>query len=228
MRTGPIGITEGADPTINSNWTNWVREDNPAILITKAPRLLLSLLEGDENIIVHCTITGLGGTILEPRIDNPDLSLKAYHELCTMFGKEKIILRIDPIIPLWDGGYKITPGLIAKEAEGRVRISFMDQYDHVKNRFSKKNIYLPWQTFHAPLTDRKLLWEQLGNPEVCAEPGLPSMPCVSPEDCRILRVTPSTKRKGQRALCGCLANKTEICRPPPKCTYGCLYCYWKD
>ncbi len=224
-----IGVTEGADPTVNEKWIPWVKAGKPAVLITKSPRLLLTkYLDGSENVMVHCTITGLGGTVLEPHIDDPSISLQYYHLLCNLLGKDRIVLRIDPIIPLWAREYKVTPGMIAGEAEGRLRISFLDQYEHVKVRLSRAGIPLPWQTFHAPLEDRLFLWESLGKPEVCAEPGLPTTPCIGMKDCEVLGVTPSSSRKGQRRLCPCLSNKIELCKPLPRCTYGCLYCYWKD
>jgi hypothetical protein len=222
-----IGITEGADPTINLKWRKWVQVDKrPAIIISKAPSKLIPMLDGTENIIIHCTITGLGGTLVEPKINPYPVELEAYHKLCNLFGKERIVLRIDPII--YNSVSDINPyKTIAKEAEGRMRISFLDLYPHVKQRFDKQSILVSQSDFHQPLQWRNLVWKELGKPEVCAEPDIPSSPCVGIEDCKILNVIPSTDLKGQRKLCGCLANKVELCTRPPKCTYGCLYCYWR-
>jgi hypothetical protein len=108
-----------------------------------------------------------------------------------------------------------------------VRISFVDLYPHVKERFKNAKIELPFDTFHMPLDVRMKAWKELGEPEVCCEPDMENVPCVSQLDCEILGVEPSNKLKKQRSLCGCLANKVELCTQPPKCTYGCLYCYWK-
>jgi hypothetical protein len=220
-----IGVTEGADPTINLKWTDWVASGKPAILITKMPGLLYPLLKADDNIIVHCTITGMGGSAIEPGIGGLDGSLKAYHRLCGLLGPDRVVLRIDPIIP----GLAPIVGLqeLAQEAEGRVRISFMDLYPHVKQRFAQAGIRLEWDSFHAPLAIRKSIWEALGKPEVCAEPGLPFTSCIGVRDCLVLDVEPAEGAKGQRALCSCLANKTEICGRWPPCSYKCLYCYWK-
>ena len=221
-----IGITERADPTINLKWASWVEKGEPAILITKMPRLLYPMLTGKENIIIHCTITGWGETSIEPNIDRTDLSLVYYHMFCGLFGKERVVLRIDPIIH-WND-YTLELKRIKDEAEGRVRISFMDLYRHSQDRFLKAGLILPQQSFHKPLGERLEAWEFLGKPEVCAEPGIPTTPCVSDLDCEILGVTPSKNLKGQRKECRCLANKVELCNWPPRCTYGCLYCYWKD
>lgn len=222
-----IGITERVDPTINLKWVSWVQAEKPAILITKMPRLLLPLLNGEENIIVHCTITGLGGGLVEPKIDPWTISLEYYHYLCNLLGPERVVLRIDPIV-YRDYWKEDVLKLLVKGAEGRVRISFLDLYHHVEERFKDANLSLPQEHFHKPLNERLDIWNKLGQPEICGEPGMPNTPCVSLLDCEILGVKPSSTLKGQRRDCGCLANKTELCPWPPKCTYECLYCYWKD
>lgn len=221
---GKIGVTERADPTASLGWRAWVAEGKPAILITKMPRLLLPLLHSNDNIIVHCTITGLGGTAIEPKIDSTNISLVAYHMLCRLLTPQRVVLRIDPIMNTTED---CTRELIAleHEAEGRVRISFMDAYPHVRRRFEAAQISLGQASFHQPLEVRQYIWESLGKPEVCAEPGLPSTPCVGVRDCRVLGVKSSMQLKGQRRECSCLANKFELCTPP--CIYDCLYCYWK-
>jgi hypothetical protein len=227
MNKNLIGITEGADPTINLKWKEWVGAGKPAILITKMPRLLLPMLTGKENIIIHCTITGLGLTAFEPRIDSFTESFAAYDDLCSLFGPDRVVLRLDPII--MGMGFPHIPFLksFVAAAKGRVRISFLDMYPHVEKRFLQHSILIKQESFHSNLLLRKAAWEELGMPEICGEPDMPSTPCVSALDCAILGVDPVEHEKGQRPYCHCLANKIELCKPPPKCTYGCLYCYWK-
>lgn len=222
-----IGITEACDPTINFKWIDWVRNGKPAILITKMPRLLLPMLQKSDNIIVHCTITTFGCSIVEPNVDFTKDSLVAYHQLCKLLTPERVVLRIDPIIYWYWDSRKIYYKQLIDEAEGRIRISFLDLYSHVLNRFHQHHIKLICETFHLPLDIRQEIWEYLGQPEICCEPNMPSVPCVSEKDCDILDVDPNPKLKSQRPLCGCLGNKVELCTRPPKCTYGCLYCYWK-
>jgi len=224
-KTNLIGVTERADPTVNFKWVKWVKEGKPAILITKNPGLLLPKLAVEDNIIVHCSITLLGGSVLEPNIPKPEVAVKDYHTICNLLGSNRVVLRMDPIISVVQlSGLK---NLIL-EAEGRVRISFLDIYPHVRVRLERADVQVDRKTFHLPVLDRIHVWGELGKPEVCAEPGLPSTPCVSKLDCEILGVKPSVKLKGQRKECKCLANKVELCNWPPKCTYGCLYCYWRD
>jgi len=183
------------------------------------------MLDKADNVIVHCTITLMGGSILEPNIPKPEKAMADYHKVCSFLGSERVVLRIDPIIEI--KGIEALKTL-ASEAEGRVRVSFLDLYPHVRRRLEKAGISTGERTFHLPVLERINAWRELGKPEVCAEPGLPSTPCVSKVDCEILGVKPSTKLKGQRRECKCLANKVELCHWPPKCTYGCLYCYWKE
>lgn len=223
--TDLIGVTERADPTINLKWQRWVKDGKPAILITKNPKLLLPMLSLSDNVIVHCTITLMGGSILEPNIPGPLQAVSAYHSICSFLGKERVVLRVDPIV---DGTSITALKELVLEAEGRVRISFLDLYPHSRKRMERAGIEVVRKAFHMPFLGRLNIWRELGKPEVCAEPGLPSTPCVSKVDCKILGVKPSTRLRRQRSECHCLANKIELCNWPPKCTYGCLYCYWKD
>jgi len=221
-----IGITEKADPTVNKRWLDWVKAGKPAVLVTKMPRLLLPMVSSKDNVIVHCTITGLGGTLVEPNIDSAEVSLRYYHEFCRFLGADRVVLRIDPIVYVDD--FRGALKSLAAEAEGAVRISFVDMYPHVRRRFEVAGLVVPQDSFHMGYALRREVYEALGRPEVCAEPGLPNIPCVGVKACRVLDVEPSQVRGGQRRDCGCLSNKVELCYPPPKCTYGCLYCYWRD
>jgi len=62
-----IGITERGDAALDLGWLPWVEDGKPAILITKDPlklwkELIGHLLSKKFNIIIHATITGLGGS----------------------------------------------------------------------------------------------------------------------------------------------------------------------
>ena len=66
-----VGITERGDAALNTSWKKWVENGQPAILITKNVKKLIEenkqlLLNG--NVIIHATITGLGGTQWEPNV----------------------------------------------------------------------------------------------------------------------------------------------------------------
>ncbi|MDO8640078.1 MAG: DUF1848 family protein [Nitrosarchaeum sp.] len=231
-----IGITERGDPVFDFNWLPWVQEKHfPAILITKNPMLLWRFLARTQhsqtfNIIVHCTITGYGGTIIEPGVPNWQEALEGCYYLSKYLGLDRIVLRVDPIIPTEKGtdlAISVVEAAKTKISENlRVRISFIDYYDHVKARFKAIDASLPWDSFHAPLDIRKAVWKKLGKPEICGEPDFECTGCVSEIDCRILNVDPIDISKGQRRFCACLMNKKELLTSKTRCAHMCVYCYY--
>lgn len=221
-----IGVTERGDPALDHDWVPWVRDGNPTVLITKNCATVEKMLNDilSPNIIVHCNITGWGGTKLEPYVPPAEETLKSYKSLSGKYGADRIVLRIDPIVPSVEGFNRAAS--INSNKIGRVRISFLDAYPHVRIKFKELGWFIH-EGFHAPEDIRREMWEALGKPEVCAEPGLPSTGCLSAIDCELLGVKPSIALKGQRPLCMCLANKFELLTKKEPCPHGCIYCYWK-
>ena len=233
MDTNLIGITERGDASLSLDWIPWVSQGKPAILITKDPEKLyqiLSVFKPLPNIIVHTTITGLGGSMFEPNVPYWNTSLDAYNKLIDLLDQSRIVLRIDPIIPTEDGIETAKQVLDIASKNGlktRVRISFVDNYEHVKQRLKDlKMLQFPWEDFHAPFGLRKWIWEEFGKPEICGEPGFDCIGCVSNKDCEILGVQPLGKGH-QRQACHCLANKIELLSNKKQCLHKCVYCYWR-
>ena len=279
-----VGITERGDPAINSDWMTWVFSGRPAILITKNPFKLAGMLEKmpTANVIIHCTITGFGSTQLEPCVPYPEDSFFGYEKLLRQFGHDRVVLRVDPIIPTPKGmdkalkvirvGKAVFNRCFVPRAETkagpkmgmqynedgklekiqlspaattattnpmRVRVSFMDNYAHVKDRFRRQHLPVPDYDFHAPMEVRRSALEKIveamgGNMvEVCGEPDLtPSLskatPCISARDCEILKIKSlGWHNDSQRPTCFCQANKHELLSERKPCIHGCLYCYWK-
>jgi len=105
-----IGITERGDAALHHNWVDWVINDKPAILITKNPELLHTVLvnkvypkNNNPNIIVHGTITGFGGSKLEPGVKSYKRMILGLVDIANLIGPSRTILRIDPIIPTSKG-----------------------------------------------------------------------------------------------------------------------------
>jgi len=223
-----IGITERGDAGQDFNWIAWTAQGKPAILITKSPQNILPSDIG--NSIVHCTITGFGGTVLEPGVERPSVTLEAYRDLIGKYGPDRVVLRVDPVISTTKG-LQVAASVIS-QAQGRVRISFIDAYPHVVSRFKTKDLSLPWTGLHAPLAQReaalKFLQGLTSFPiEICGEPGMACTGCVSALDLQVLGLNAEGSRKGQRPACACLAAKTELLSTRGQCEHGCLYCYWK-
>ena len=232
-----IGVTERGDAALDTAWYKWVQDKKPAILISKNPVLLCERLDQFENpnVIVNATITGYGETVLEPNVINYTEAIEiGLKNLVKKLGAERIVLRIDPIVPT-EKGIQVALDVLNKAQEigsFRVRISFIDNYPHVIKRFAEEDIALPWTSFHAPLELRQEAFKQIQTKsqtmvEICAEPDFFCSGCVSSRDCFTLGIDASEGGGFQRPLCSCLAQKHELLSKKQKCAHGCLYCYWK-
>lgn len=244
-----IGITERGDAARHfKKWWAKLGDVDGVIAITKDPELLYRKLRKTKalpaKLIVHCTITGFGGTPLEPNVPEWRDALRGHRNFVKWIGPERAVLRIDPIFPTRLGIKKVKD-IISEATQSRVRISFLDLYKHVRARFeklSKKeqavyledliNVYELGQ-LHAPLWYRRRIWNDLitwlpVTPEVCGEPGFRCTGCVSAFDLDALGLQYDKKATSrQRAACSCLAIKTELLSRRKPCKHGCLYCYWR-
>jgi len=148
-----IGSTERGDAGIDFSWTKKLQDLNIIISKNLTDRLIGNLLDNQEKIIFHSTVTGHGGTIIEPNVPKLDFSFKQFEKaILSGFEIKRFVLRIDPIIPTEDG-LKIAKSVLDRYKDSgikRVRFSFLDMYDHVKQRFKKQGIELPYTSFHAP------------------------------------------------------------------------------
>lgn len=222
-----IGITERGDAALNHEWLPWVNNKQPAILITKDPSKLFHLINNQMNIIVHCTITGFGGTVLEPGVTPFIHSIAGMYKIIELIGLERVVLRIDPLIPTVKGKATALKVFNYKKPGQRVRISFLDMYPHVCARFEKQGIALPWKGLHAPLDMRLTDAESFPGAEVCGEPGFKCTGCISTKDCIILNHYETPAFGKQRPACACLALKQELLSNRTQCPHKCIYCYWK-
>lgn len=108
-------------------------------------------------------------------------------------------------------------------------------YPHVKERFKKVNVPVPYHTFCCPdymkQNALKLFkeYESIYEFEACAEDTPHKLGCISQKDFNILNIREIVNPCGfQRTGCLCVAGKTELLTNRKRCTHECLYCYWKD
>lgn len=139
-----IGITERGDAGVDFSWEDPIRnhEVDAAVLITKCItqkflEKVLKLHQEGYKIIVHATCTGYGGTELEPNVPNFTTQLTMIKMLLDDgFPAEQIVLRIDPIFPTVNGMRAVRCVLFGRDPRiQRCRISILDEYPHVKERF---------------------------------------------------------------------------------------------
>lgn len=230
-----IGVTEKGDAGLDFAWINKDVSFDGMILITKHLSYRFIEQAAKVNAIVHATITGHGSSIYEPKVPPLFLSKQMFKKLVDRLGPEKVVLRIDPIIPTDSGIAKAI--FVYQELyenmgkKTRVRISFMDNYEHVKQRFEKVGLKPLDYYFHAPIELREKIASYFPDAEICGEPGMKCTGCVSEKDLKILRIDTDKldpKIGGfQREECQCLACKVEMLSNRMQCKSGCTYCYWK-
>ena len=238
-----IGITETSDPSFHLELFDNLYEGN--IIITKrlTDKLNEKLIDNKEKCILHFTVTGLGGSKVEPFVPTVEQSYKKFCQLIDGgFPIEQVVLRIDPIIPT-DKGIETALSVVETFKDcgiKRVRFSVLDMYKHVKERFEENGFPIPYHTFHAPLSVRKGIADKLSElgekygfeVEACGEPGIESVSCLSQKDIDILGLTDKIKLEGnkeQRETCNCPANKHQLIKAKPsRCQNNCVYCYWKS
>ena len=234
-----IGITERGDAGIDFKWVKKLEKVDFAILITKSvnDKFIEEILKVKDKAILHATITGYGGTMLEPNVKDIDWSVNQLNKLIELgFPKEQIVLRLDPIIPTDKGLFTMEEVLKAIKPLGikRCRISFLDMYKHVKERFNENDIRIPYYSFNPPqyMIDnfhKKIEpWKDIYEFEACAELIECRIGCVSQKDANILNKTIDFQGNiNQRGNCLCPLNKYELLSNKKQCPHGCLYCYWK-
>lgn len=242
-RSQLIGFTESSEVSFNLDVFDRLYDGN--IIITKrlTNALIDKLVEHKDKIILHLTVTGYGSSVLEPFVPKMEVMRKKFGELLDKgFPIEHCVLRIDPCIPTKKGFENMLAvvRLFSDTGIRRVRFSVLDMYEHVKKRFKESGLPLPYETFHAPLEERKKMYDalvELGTKygfevESCAEPGIESISCLSQKDIDILGLTDKIKlvgNSGQRSNCHCPGNKSELIKHGfnKKCGNGCKYCYVK-
>jgi hypothetical protein len=136
-----FGITESGDPVFDDSWIKWVEKGRPAKLVTKDAKELISRYGRalfSRKILIDATITGYGGSVIEPGVPRPDDELAYLNDLPAGW-KKKITIRIDPIIPLpefVDRSLKVQSKAVQCGFRD-FRVSIMDYYRHVRERFGR-------------------------------------------------------------------------------------------
>jgi len=204
-------------------------------------RRLRSALRRYEQLFLHLTITGLGSTVLEPRVPEPERVLAMLPDLIAFVGSPvRVRVRFDPIvhIRLADGSEvcnlryfaQLAPRLRALGLTD-VTTSWMTIYAKVQRRLHRIGAEArhsdpeEWQEEADWLL--RVAAEHGIRVHGCCVPGWPRSRCIDGE--LLTRLHPrnlpaSTRRaRGQRALCGC--TESWDIGWDNKCPLGCRYCY---
>lgn len=219
-----------------------------AVIWTKDPTNLLThgelrqALSQVGQVFIHWTITGLGGTFLEPNVPHAEDQLALLPRLVDFVGDpRRVHWRFDPLVAAsHDGGYVSNVDLhlfrslanpLGAVGVPVVHTSFVTMYPKVVRRLSERGVEFEQQTpgarreflasleSAAPETGLKL--------QTCCEPDYPIQRCIDGELLSALHPQGEPCRtdraRGQRKLCGCTVS-LDIGRYLP-CPNRCLYCY---
>lgn len=244
-----IYTTETYDPSLCvDDWVGRYEQVDFLLYITKCltPRVIGLLTDSEWDYahkpgILHVTCTGWGGSDLEP---NVPMSYKIEQQLAELvslgYPRERIVMRIDPIIPVSSGlhAFEETVKMADRHGITRVRSSLMQMYRHVIERMSFDERCEQWLKtlngiYHGKffpdkqtLTDNGFYDEMLSitgqyphiSFECCASPlliraGFESTGCMSNKDLLINGLNPdelNVPKGHQRDACMCLLKKQLI------------------
>lgn len=218
----------------------WSKDFEPLLANTSGVRDALARY---DQIFCHLTVTGLGGSRLEPSIRPWEQVIAQLPELVAFAGDpRRVTLRFDPIVHWWDGD-KVRSNLIYAEdifcaaaAAGirAVRISFATLYAKVRGRRG-------WRWYDPSVEERLEITSRLvelakssgitlyacSDASLTAAGALPSR-CIDGELLTLLHPlglpAATGKDPGQRAECGCTPS-VDIGAYTMRCPNGCRYCY---
>ena len=202
---------------------------------------LRKCLQRYRQVILHLTVTGMGGGFLEPNIPPADEVLETLPALIGFLADpERLRMRFDPIVRLRFPDNKIFSNLedfervasAAKSAGVNVIVtSWMEAYPKVVKRLQAFGI--------SPLILSDLEWKEESDRLIsratalgirligCCVEGWPSSACI--DGTALNRLHPDGKKasvqkaRGQRPGCGC--TESWDIGWYYRCPGGCLYCY---
>jgi len=225
------------------------------VVMTKFPdavltRPLAPVLAGYDQVVVQVTVTGLGGTDLEPRVPEPEVVLSRLEPLIDFTGRpERVALRFDPLLhwrPAGDGRRGARGSLLSnlpffaetvRKARGAgvtvVKTSLVTPYAKVVRRFKALGlelVSLSGREREDVLSTLEAEAAEAGvHLEFCCEPTRSRSACVDAD--LLTRLHPRglparpDKARGQRPHCGCAHAVDLAWYSSHPCPSGCLYCY---
>ncbi len=202
---------------------------------------LNSLVKSLDQVFVLFSITGLGGTELEPGVPGADTAMDMMPQLVTLVKSPKRIrIRFDPIVHFLmpDGReicnldfFEILAPQAAAQGIYHIITSWVEIYTKVEKRLLKRGLSIIDIDDAQKIRENEWLEsiaEKYGiQLDGCCVPGWPRSRCI--DGYLLNELHPKglkasvSKASGQRPLCGC--TKSKDIGWYHKCPHGCLYCY---
>lgn len=217
------------------------------VLWSKDPRNLLAhrelrrVLRKYDQVFLHFTVSGMGGTYLERGIPSAAESLSLLPKLVAFVGDpRRLRVRFDPIVHLKlpDGRtYTNLDHFVEVARETRranvrdVTISWMEAYPKVVRRLGKYDVEPLPVSHEAWQREADWIFQQAEDVGIgilgCCVPDLPVSRCIDGELLTVLHPklchASLKKAEGQRPRCGCTESWDVGWYNP--CPGSCLYCY---
>jgi len=212
---------------------------NPANML--AAGRLRKALASYAQLYIHLTITGLGASLLEPRIPAWQQVVAMVPEIIALArDPRRVSWRFDPIVRAETGGTQLSnlelfPHLAERLAACGIttcRTSWVEPYRKVVRRTDKKGVRLLIPSLEE--RHRQAYWLEKEaaacgiSLHYCAMQGFARSRCIDGE--LLCRLHPTgapcslRKAKGQRTQCGC-TESLDLGWYSLKCRNACLYCY---
>ena len=232
------------EPEVVHTFVLWSKNFAPVL---DRKKKLFHLFREYDQLYCHFTITGLGGTKVEPHVPSPDKTIQQLEPLVEWTGDHRrVSLRFDPIVYWWENGKiktnlyffeKLAPYLHRVGLEA-VRFSFVQWYRKAQRRAAKRQFSFIEPSEEEKIKATKYLLEVAETWNLtlyaCCQPWLVKELGVKPSACidgALLRklhpknLPASTKKdKTQRRDCYC-TESIDIGSYTQHCPHACVYCY---
>lgn len=208
---------------------------------------LRRLLTAYDQVYCHFTVTGLGGTALEPGVPDPEKALAQLEALTAIAGRpDRVSLRFDPVVHWREAGVVRTNAPFFEPAARRaaalglrdLRTSFAQRYEKAVRRFLRAGLEFydpPPEAKREILARMAALAGSLGlRLHVCSQRALSDVAGVRASSCvdgRLLaELHPAgaaasvRKDRSQRPDCLC-TESVDIGSYAQACPHSCVYCY---
>jgi len=208
---------------------------------------LRDLVSAYDQVYLHFTVTGLGGTSVEPGVPPLRKTLDQLADLVSFAGSpRRVSVRFDPVVFWHEAGalrsnLSFFPEVAAAAARAGVkdvRTSFAQWYGKAKRRAASRR----FPFVDPPDEEKRARAEGLAEIAMargltlhaCCQPALADVHGLRPSACvdgALLQAlhprrepAPARKDRSQRAGCLCTESK-DIGSYTQACPHGCVYCY---
>lgn len=204
-------------------------------------------LQKYNQLYLHFTITGVGGSFIEEGVPDKEVALSQLDELIKIVGtSRRVSVRFDPVVYWLEGGkertnlYDFEALALVLQDKGikDVRFSFAQWYNKTKRRAAKKDFEYIDPPIEKKVKDARYLNQIAENYGldlyVCSQEALSEASSIKPSSCidgaLLRRLHPdkapaSTKKdRTQRKECHC-TESIDIGSYTQFCPHRCIYCY---